>query len=91
MDDADHDLSYGEVRETDLTPELCIQRCRRLAYSYAGVQDSTHCRCGNTMGKHGTGTAITCSGPCSGNSSETCGAKWRTDTFLVGKYTFILQ
>ena len=87
MDDADHDLPYVEHRPTDLTVKWCVQRCQSLGYRYAGVQDGYQCRCGNSVGKHGTGSPETCRAPCRGNRLETCGGKWRTETFLIGKNT----
>ena len=85
MDDADHDLSYVELRKTDLTVEWCLRRCKALGYRYAGLQLASECHCGNTFGKYGTGTPTTCNMLCTGNANQTCGAHWRMEIYLIGK------
>ena len=62
------------------TPSLCMQLCARAGWSFFGLQENT-CRCGNADWKtpgngHSGCTALpaaSCSTPCPGNVSATCG------------------
>ena len=83
MDDEDRDLPYVVVRRY-LTVEWCITWCKTQGFHYAGLQRARECRCGNTFGKHGTGTPRSCNMPCTGNANQTCGAHWRMEIFLIG-------
>ncbi|ESO95476.1 hypothetical protein LOTGIDRAFT_160629 [Lottia gigantea] len=78
------DLSFQMVRYfTSMTRELCVARCQRLGYVYAGLQKGDECRCGNNFGKHGA-DPTGCTKPCSGAKEIMCGGNLRSDVFATG-------
>ncbi|KAL3477089.1 hypothetical protein BJX99DRAFT_128959 [Aspergillus californicus] len=69
-------LSESSSSGDDMTVQKCIKTCKADGYTYAGLEYSRECYCGNSiepdllpsvapMGK--------CLDPCSGNSSQNCG------------------
>jgi glucan endo-1,3-alpha-glucosidase len=68
-------LSTHLTSSTSMTPTLCINTCSSLGYSYAGVEHGSGCYCGNSLYGPPTVTPDSeCNVPCSGDSSQTCGA-----------------
>jgi hypothetical protein len=71
-------FSAFSTSSSSMTPTSCINTCSSLGYSYAGVEAGSECWCGNQF-SNGVPTSVPrsdCSMPCSGNSSQTCGAIW---------------
>lgn len=68
-----------------MTQESCISFCSEQNYVYAGTEYAQECYCGNNFSNGGSSTsAADCNMPCSGNSSETCGAGNRLSVFWSG-------
>ncbi|KAI0060121.1 hypothetical protein BV25DRAFT_1828231 [Artomyces pyxidatus] len=68
-----------------MTIESCIAFCSAAFYLYAGVEFGTECFCDYAIQNPGTLTNLSeCHLPCSGNSSEVCGAANRMDLFFSG-------
>ena len=51
-----------------------------MGRSFAGLQNSDACFCGNSFGRYGTDSG--CTYKCSGNPAQTCGAGWRNEVYL---------
>ncbi|CAI6337783.1 unnamed protein product [Periconia digitata] len=67
-----------------LTVALCISACASGHYSYAGVEYSGQCFCGNVIA--GTGApadASTCDMVCNGNTTEYCGGANRLNLYTA--------
>lgn len=59
-----------------MTVEICVKYCSGSGYTYAGLEYSTQCFCGNELASTGepvAGLLGICGMPCSGDSSEICG------------------
>ncbi|KAK8232248.1 hypothetical protein HDK90DRAFT_467432 [Phyllosticta capitalensis] len=75
------DNKYGRIMANQqpdsntLTNEACIQTCAKQGYSVAGTQYSSQCFCSNFLQNSASLTSDSdCSMPCSGNSTQKCGA-----------------
>ncbi len=64
-----------------MTVEKCVSYCAGKNYAYAGVQYGKWCFCGNAPGNKID--QATCSMPCSGNSTQTCGGPWANSVYSV--------
>ena len=64
--------------------EQCIEHCKDLNYTYAGVQLTDHCFCGNSYDKYGAAAEITCSSPCNDGTNRKCGGSWRNSVYRAG-------
>jgi hypothetical protein len=72
--------------QEDMTPELCIEKCKDNAYSYAGVQYRNECWCGGTKPpKEEKRPKSECKLACTGDSSIMCGGQYRMNIYFVGK------
>lgn len=58
---------------TKMTIELCHQDCSLAGYTYAGLEYSTECWCGNSIPALDQLSDSECSAACAGNATETCG------------------
>ncbi|KAK4195416.1 WSC domain-containing protein [Triangularia verruculosa] len=68
-----------------LTRGKCTAACKEAGFSYAGVEFSTECYCGNPKPSSSLLVADDqCNMPCAGNSGEMCGAAWRIEVFETG-------
>ena len=76
-------VDFGKSSSND--PEYCIKKCKSHEYSYAGVQYSKECFCGNTPPSE---DAIIddkkCNRKCPGDSSKMCGASWKMNVYETG-------
>ncbi|OCK83019.1 WSC-domain-containing protein [Lepidopterella palustris CBS 459.81] len=74
----------GQLNNTLMTTELCLDQCGSLGYPFAGTEYSDECYCGVVLG-NGTvsAPATDCNMPCSGNSSETCGGPNRLNLYVA--------
>ena len=69
------DLMYQQPDSTKNTIESCVNTCVGRGYSVAGTEYGSQCFCDNFVRNGGTLVADSkCNMPCSGNSSEFCGA-----------------
>ncbi len=80
-DRKDRDISGFSFNAPNMTKDLCLEKCRQKGFSYAGLQYSRYCFCGNSYGK--LGKANNCNMPCAGNKSEICGGGWANSVYRV--------
>ena len=65
-----------------LTRESCGNACVRLGYHLAGVEAGHQCMCAARVQNASALTDMSeCSSPCTGDSQETCGGKYRAFVF----------
>ncbi|KAF3011532.1 hypothetical protein E8E14_009984 [Neopestalotiopsis sp. 37M] len=64
------------------SPENCGFLCGRAGYSYAGVEYTTQCFCGNSIGNEQADES-SCSTPCPGDTSATCGQAYFVNVWEV--------
>ncbi|TDL23452.1 hypothetical protein BD410DRAFT_838937 [Rickenella mellea] len=75
--------SSATTDTTGMTIEKCISFCG--AYSYAGVEYSQECYCGNSpLAGSAAAAAGDCNMPCKGNANEPCGGPNRLNLFYSG-------
>jgi len=66
------------LSDSTLTPQLCALGCANAGFPLSGTEFASECYCGNTIDSSNLASADTdCNMPCSGDSSEFCGAGWR--------------
>lgn len=79
-------LDYrSSLPSNNMTVELCVAECKGNGYRYAGLEYYGECFCGDSV----NGPQLpesSCTYPCSGNTSETCGgfdilSVWQDPTF----------
>ena len=69
----------------DMTVENCINFCDSGGYNYAGLEWFQECYCGNIIFNGGAETtASDCSFPCTGDSTQICGAGNRLSMYYSG-------
>ena len=69
-----------------LTIESCRAFCASKAFMYFGVQNAQECLCGNTSPSSSLQTSESdCNMPCTGNSSQLCGATYRMNIYTINK------
>ncbi|KAJ4172166.1 hypothetical protein NW754_002354 [Fusarium falciforme] len=71
---------------TGLTAESCVAFCSDGGFAYAGMEYTAECFCGNTRPTNQAAEAD-CSMPCSGDSSQPCGAGDRLTVFASSSAT----
>lgn len=79
-------LTYQQPDNQNLTVESCVATCSGLNYIVAGMEYSSECFCDNFAGNGGVlaTSPADCNMPCSGNSSEICGAGNRLSVYSFG-------
>ncbi|KAG9013645.1 hypothetical protein FRB90_005817 [Tulasnella sp. 427] len=65
-----------------MTPAFCQAKCSAAGFSYAGVEYSSECYCGNSLTNGGT-TSNACTSTCSGDSKLTCGGSWALSVYKL--------
>jgi len=80
-DRKDRDISGFSFNAPNMTKDLCLAKCRQKGFSYAGLQYSRYCFCGNSYGK--LGKANNCNMPCAGDKAQTCGGGWANSVYRV--------
>lgn len=70
---------------TAMTTEACINFCAGQSFVYAGTEYAAECYCDNSLHAGGPALASDCNMPCSGNSSEICGAGGRLSLYASGQ------
>ncbi|KAI9715377.1 MAG: hypothetical protein M1812_006022 [Candelaria pacifica] len=69
-------LTPGYSASAKMTVETCIDYCSGKGYSFAGLEYSTQCYCGNSVAQQGLpipGVLGNCQMKCGGDSGEYCG------------------
>lgn len=67
------------------SPDYCINKCKSHEYSYAGVEYSKECYCGNTPPSEEDLTKESdCNRKCPGDSSKICGGSWKMNVYETG-------
>jgi hypothetical protein len=81
-------LIHGPPDSSNNTVEGCVNTCIGLGYSIAGLEYSSQCFCDNAL-RNGPSTAseASCNMPCSGNSTEMCGAGNILSIYSKGNFT----
>ncbi|KAM3082414.1 hypothetical protein ACMFMF_002078 [Clarireedia jacksonii] len=81
-------LGHGPPDSTNNTVENCINTCIEQGYTVAGLEYSSQCFCDNSL-RNGPSIAspTSCNMPCSGNSSEMCGAGNILSIYSKGNFT----
>jgi hypothetical protein len=73
----------GEIRPNlgAISNTLCVSYCKSKGWALAGTEYGGQCYCGNSL----TGSALledsSCSLPCEGEKSETCGGDWSLSVY----------
>jgi len=89
IDGPTRDFSF-QFDDTSLnTIDNCKVRCAVNEYSYAALQDSHQCFCGNSYGSEGSAPASDCNMACSGNSSEICGGGYRNSVYATSDIGYL--
>ena len=83
VDSGNRDLRVKEFVENGMSVEVCGGLCREQGARYFGLEEGRVCLCGNSYGRYGPAPTKDCNVPCPGNSSETCGAQWRSSVYRV--------
>lgn len=68
----------------NMTVQTCVKQCGDAKYKYAGLEYSSQCFCGNDLPQRATpvvGINGECNMPCSGDSTQTCGAGSRLSLY----------
>ncbi|ORY84379.1 WSC domain-domain-containing protein [Protomyces lactucae-debilis] len=68
-----------------MTPDLCVTFCVGRGYELAGLGDGGKCYCGTAADPVNlqSSSATNCNAPCSGDSSQTCGASFALNVYSV--------
>ncbi|KAH1434190.1 hypothetical protein KXX32_000683 [Aspergillus fumigatus] len=72
----EHILAESSSSSDDMTVQKCIQTCKKGGYTYAGVEYSRECYCGNSIAPEKMPSVSPmgkCLHPCSGDPSQNCG------------------
>lgn len=77
----DRDLGQIIWVTGDMTIERCTAKCKENGYSFAGLQNSSACMCGNSYGRYGK--ADNCNMKCNGNPGQICGGDWANSVYKV--------
>ncbi|PQE05183.1 WSC domain-containing protein [Rutstroemia sp. NJR-2017a BBW] len=81
-------LIHGPPDSSNNTVEVCVNTCIGMGYTIAGLEYSSQCFCDNAL-RNGPSTAsqASCNMPCSGNSTEMCGAGNILSIYSKGNFT----
>ncbi|OCF34866.1 hypothetical protein I316_03412 [Kwoniella heveanensis BCC8398] len=80
-------LNQYSFASSSMTQELCMTTCQTKGYTYAGIEYSSECYCGNSFTSGSVAAASGCSMTCSGNNMQTCGGGSRLTTFKYSNAT----
>ena len=62
--------------------QFCRAKCGERGYTYAGIQYTYECWCGNDFGKYGEAPIEQCDHNCRDGSGNKCGSGWRNNVYL---------
>ncbi|XP_067660978.1 uncharacterized protein [Haliotis asinina] len=82
-DDGDRMINDVHDRNSAMTHEWCLARCRQGNYILAGLEHYDECLCGNSYDnvKYTVKNEAQCNTPCDGNSSQMCGGPYRLSLY----------
>ncbi|XP_060066628.1 xylosyltransferase 1-like [Ylistrum balloti] len=78
------DMRFHKEFPEDNTPTKCINLCILLGFTYAGLQYSKECWCGNSYGAHKMEEEERCSSRCPGNTVQKCGGFLANSIYSTG-------
>jgi len=85
-------LAAASFTNSTMTVESCLSFCASGGFSFAGVEFSSECYCDYALQDTGTLTSSgNCDMPCSGNSTELCGAANFVDVYWDGSLPVVPQ
>ncbi|CCA72580.1 related to glyoxal oxidase precursor [Serendipita indica DSM 11827] len=67
-----------------MTPQKCLDACRGAGYTYAGMEYSVECYCGNAITNGGVAVTDGCTMTCAGNTQYICGGGNRLTLYKYG-------
>lgn len=83
---------YFGVNKKNNSPQFCIKLCLQSGYSYAGVQYSEECFCGNDEPPSTSKIPdSSCNMKCPGDNHATCGGYFTINIFQTGIKKFVPQ
>merc|ERR1712012_352279 len=83
VDRRDRLLKHYKILGSSNTPTSCKGYCKDNGFSYAGVQASSQCFCGNELpgDEHLANDESECNYACTGDASLKCGGHWRMNIY----------
>jgi len=72
--------NYFAMTDGQMTIERCVDFCRFKKYTYAALQASSNCLCGDEYYHQ---EAFDCTMSCTGNPAEKCGNAWTNSIYSV--------
>ncbi|CBF73423.1 hypothetical protein AN7870.2 [Aspergillus nidulans FGSC A4] len=69
-------LTGSSAGTSDMTPATCVEKCLADGYSFAGVENSNECFCGDSVGEDKMPKVTPmgkCLQPCAGDGLQNCG------------------
>ncbi|WVQ98987.1 hypothetical protein IAU59_006119 [Kwoniella sp. CBS 9459] len=79
-------LNTTYATSDELTPALCVNACAASQYHFAGLVNGNSCFCGSIAVSYATTSSSSCSTPCTGESSITCGGKKAMSFYKLSPY-----
>ena len=79
VDQGSRALPNHATSSGSMTPEYCINHCLSYDQTYAGVQSTNQCFCGDSTteyDKYGQDSESGCYRTCAGDASLICGGSW---------------
>ena len=84
FNDTGHDCAFTlGLRSDALTQETCALSCHMQGKAVAGGETGNECWCGSSLSACSPVSASHCTMPCAGNQSQSCGAPWVLEPFLM--------
>lgn len=80
-DDVSHRTLAKQMSLSSNTVEGCIYACNSAGFTFAGVEYSSECFCGNSIDNGASPASSGCDMACSGNHGETCGGAGRINLY----------
>jgi len=81
------DLLGASYSSKNMTVTRCRAWCGAKKFKFAGLQAGTWCFCDNSYGSYGTGTAVSCSTNCAGNTAQKCGGSLRNSVYKTTAFS----
>ncbi|KAG8958693.1 hypothetical protein FRC03_008903 [Tulasnella sp. 419] len=86
-DSSNRVLGSFTTKMSNLTPQLCVDKCSSLNYALAGVEAGIECYCANALNGGSKVSDTECSYLCGGDSDQTCGGNWRLRVYNTNPQT----
>ena len=75
-------LEKAHIWNQHMTIENCISHCASKNFTFAGLQYTFHCFCGDTLPRKKS-KVTDCNMKCAGNKDQMCGGRWRNNVYEV--------